>query len=357
MFRLAARITFRKRLVMIIVASLFMGAGPLNLSNAPQVLAGDLTPRTIRLSDSRAGIAGVVHEVSFGIVTSGIVGSIAIEYCSNSPLEEDPCTPPTGFDASAATLDSQSGEIGFSVYAGSTANRVILTRPPVLATSGSPGVYELGNITGPTNDGPQYGRIYTYPTSDASGSPTDSGGLAMMILPPSTINAEVPPYLLFCLGESITGFDCNTTTEPFSDIGILGPTVTGAAQSQMVIATNAENGYSMWVAGGTMTSGNNVIPAMAGGGSVKGSSQFGINLRANTDPIIGQDVVGPGVATITPSYNQQNQFRYQSGDTLATTTAPDDYRKYTVSYVVNVADSQPGGVYATTLTYIALANF
>lgn len=328
------------------------------MSSPPRVLAAELAPRSIVLSDSRATITGVTHEVTLRVVTAGIIGSIVIEYCSNSPLEEDPCTPPTGFDASGATLTSQSGETGFSVYGpGTTANRVVLTRPPVLAPFGSVATYELGNMTNPTNNGPLYGRLYTYATSDASGTETDNGGLAMMILTAPTVSAEVPPFLLFCLGESIAAFDCNSATEPFSDVGILGPLVTGAAQSQLVVATNAENGYTMWVLGGTMTSGNNTLPAMAGGPSQQGISQFGINLRANAAPIVGQDVTGPGVATITPAYNVPNQFRYQSGDALATTGAPDDYRKYTVSYIVNVAAGQPGGVYATTLTYVALANF
>jgi len=114
----------------------------------------------------------------------------------------------------------------------------------------------------------------------------------------------------------------------------------------------------MWVLGSSMTSGSNVIPAMAGGGpSVKGTSQFGLNLRANTNPVIGQEVTGPGVAGITANYANQNQFRFNSGDVLASTLGPDDFRKYTVSYIVNVAAGQPGGVYSTTLTYVCLANF
>jgi hypothetical protein len=181
--------------------------------------------------------------------------------------------------------------------------------------------------------------------------------MALYFLGSLSVNAEVPPFLIFCIGESIIGLDCNTATEPFSDVGILGPLVTGAAQSQLLVATNATGGYTMWVLGGTVASGNNTLPEMAGGSSQKGVSQFGINLRANTDPIVGQDIAGPGVATIQPGYNAQNQFRYQSGDTLATTAAPDDFRKYTVSYIINVADTQPGGVYSTTLTYVALANF
>ncbi len=356
MFRLVTRIASAKELPMVIVVLLLIGAGPLNILQPRHVVAAELSPRSIKLSDSRATLP-ISHQITLQVTTSGPIGSIAIQYCSNSPLEEDPCTPPAGFDASGAVLVSQSGEIGFSIYSGSTANIVILTRPPVLATGGTTAMYLLNNVVSQTNDGTLYARILTYPSSDGTGSATDSGGLALMILPAPTISAEVPPFLLFCLGESITAFDCGTATEPFSDVGILSPLVTGAAQSQLLVATNAENGYTMWALGGTMTSGNNILPAMAGGPSQKGVNQFGINLRANTAPVIGQDPVGPGVATIMPGYDQQDQFRYQSGDALSTASAPDDFRKYTVSYIVNVAAGQPGGVYATTITYVTLANF
>ena len=113
----------------------------------------------------------------------------------------------------------------------------------------------------------------------------------------------------------------------------------------------------MWVLGTSMTSGSNVLPALAGAPSQEGDAQFGINLRANSDPIIGEDPTGPGSGGVTVGYNAPNLFRFQSGDAIATTSNPDDYRKYTVSYIVNVDENQPGGVYSTTLTYVALANF
>ena len=167
----------------------------------------------------------------------------------------------------------------------------------------------------------------------------------------------MPPYLTFCVGETITNFDCTSATEAFSDLGDLNPNVVSAAQAQMVVATNASNGYSAWVTGTSMTSGNNVLPGMSGGTAQKGVAQFGLNLRANTSPSVGQDPSGPGVGAVPAGYNQANHFRFNPGDTVATSPVPDNFRKYTVSYVVDVASGQPGGVYSTTLTYVCLANF
>jgi hypothetical protein len=278
-------------------------------------------------------------------------------FCANTALLDQPCDPPAGFDATNVTLGSALGATGFSLYSGSTANNIILTRPPAPVTANTVGVYDFNQITNPDNPGPMYARIYTYPSSDASGPYTDAGGLALYYLTSVTVNAEVPPFLIFCLGENITGVDCSSATEAFSDLGNLSPNLTSAAQHQLLVATNAENGYSMWVLGHPMTSGNNELTAMAGEVAQKGVSQFGINLRANSSPVVGQDPAGPGTGVVTGGYNQVNHFRFNSGDTLATASQPDDFRKYTVSYVVDIPSTQPGGVYSTTLTYVALANF
>ncbi len=351
---LAAKATSSKFLIVIVMVSLLVGAGPFSTS---KVYAADLTPRSMTLSNNVADATGVNYGLAFTYATAGTVGSVAVQFCDEGPLLFTPCSQPAGFDASAAVLAAQTGETGFTIFAGSTANEIILTRPPSAVSAGTPATYTFTGIVNPSNYGPLYIRLITYASSDASGLATDVGGLVVAINRRATINAEVPPFLAFCLGESISGLDCSSATEPFSDVGTLGPLVTGAAQTQMMAATNGEGGYSLFVQGGTMTSGNNTIPAMAGGPSAQGTSQFGINLRANANPVIGQNVTGPGSATVDPAYNTPNQFRYQSGDTLASTAVPDDYRKYTVSYIINVDANQTGGVYATTLTYICLGNF
>jgi len=343
-----------KLLITTVVASLLAGAGPFSIKYAA---AAQILFRSMKISDNHAGDAGVTYNTSFFIPTSGTVGSIELLFCSNSPLDGDTCTTPSGFDASGATLSTQSGQTGFSIASSSTANNLILTRPPANAGIGMVN-YVLDGVHNPIGGGALFARIYTFASSDASGSSTDFGGLALDIQGQLNISLEVPPYLIFCLGEHITNFDCTTATDPFSDLGELSPSTTGAAQHQMVVATNAQNGYSMWASGMSMTSGNNVIaPMSAVGASQKGTAQFGMNLRSNTSPAVGQDPVGPGLATVSGNFNQPNRYYFHSGDNIASSSTSDDYRKYTVSYIVNISSNQPGGVYSTTLTYVCLANF
>ncbi len=336
------------------VAALIIVAGPLK---AVPVGADQMTPRSLTLSSNIAGDQNVSYRAQFTIATSSLIGSIDILLCSDTPLLDQPCTPPVGLNTSSAQLTSALGQTGFSLSTTTPPNELLLTRAPLIAFAGQTVSYDFSKIANPTNPGPLFARFLTYASSDASGTPVDAGGLALYIANSLDVNAEVPPFLLFCLGENITAFDCSTATEPFSDMSDLSSSTTAAAQHQVLIATNAGNGYSMWVTGTSMQSGNDVITPMSGGTSQKGTSQFGINLRANTAPHIGSDATGPGVANPVAAYNQPDHFRFQSGDTIAGAAAPSDFRKFTISYIVNVPAGQPGGVYSTTLTYICLANF
>jgi hypothetical protein len=346
---------FASKLVQIsIVASLIVAAGPFAVG---QAFAQQIQIRSITISDNQAGHTGVRYNTRFFIPTAGTLGSIELQFCSNSPLEDDVCDAPAGFDASGATIAAQSGQSGFSVAGSSTPNDLILTRPPGGNGIGMVG-YELQGVTNPDAGGPLFARLYTRANSTGTGAYTDFGGLALSILGLLSINLEVPPYLIFCIGENIAGTDCTTATEPFSDVGDLSSGVTRAAQHQFLVATNAQNGYSVWASGGTMSSGNNTISAMgAPGPSIKGTSQFGMNLAANNNPTVGENPQGPGLGAVAANFNQPNRFYFNSGERIAGATTSDNYRKYTVSYVVNVPPDQPGGVYSTTLTYTGLANF
>ena len=108
----------------------------------------------------------------------------------------------------------------------------------------------------------------------------------------------------------------------------------------------------------TLISGINSIPALQNQDiSRTGVSQFGLNLRANTTPPVGTDVQGAGSAAVTAAYSTPNYYKFTSGDVLVSTNNVDNYRLFTVSYIVNVAKGQPAGIYVSTLQYIALASF
>jgi hypothetical protein len=297
------------------------------------------------------------YEVSFTINTSSNVGSIGLLFCSNDPLEADACTAPTGFDVSNATVTPQNGIIDITKQS-STANSYVLTHTPSVVVPPLTVVFSLNGVVNPSAIGSYYLRIATYASTDGTGPSLDFGGLAFTMNDTLSISTRVPPYLGFCTGVTITGTDCSQATGDYINFGNVSSTRTSSASSQFVVATNAQNGYQVQVTGTTLTSGNNVINTSAFPDvSRPGTSQFGMNLRANTDPVVGADPSGPGTGVPLAPYDTANKFLFRSGDAIADATTTNDYRKYTVSYIVNVALDQPVGVYASTLTYVATGNF
>ena len=317
-----------------------------------------LSYRQLQLSDSSMGSSNVNYDFGFNTNTSGPIGSVTFEYCANYQYAHgDACTKPTGFSASAVVLTSQAPYNDFGVLATSTASKTVLGRLAASNVVPQPLSFKLSGITNPANVGSNYVRIETHSAVDGTGPDIDFGIVVFATNEGIGITTEVPPYLMFCTGITIDGYNCGTATGSFISFGELSSKTARSASSQLLASTNAPYGYSVTLAGTTMTAGNNVIPAMSGGVSKVGSSQFGINGRLNGAPIVGSDPIGPGLTQPSSGYNTPDNYRFQSGDIIAHSNDTDDYRKLTVSYLVNVAAGQPAGRYAATISYICLANF
>lgn len=338
----------------LIAVLLFLAAGPLHVWRAH----GDrLGARSVQLSNSLAS-ATANYILSFTGQTAGTVGSIRLQFCANDPLIGLPCTAPSGFDLSGASLSDQTGMTGFAIDAAdSTANVLVLGRTagPSIASAST---YTLSGVVNPDTEGSYYVRLETYATSDASGPHSDYGGLAFAITGAINISTYVPPYLLFCTGVTIQPYDCSTANGNYINFGEFTPGTTATGQTQLLVATNAADGYSIRVNGTTLTSGNNTIPPLATSDvSRRGVSQFGLNLRANGTPPVGSDPQGDGAGTPAPDYNAPDFFRYNNGEVVAGALTSDSYRLYTASYIVNISTQQPPGIYVSTISYVALANF
>lgn len=329
-------------------------AGPMVPFSATS--AASLPNRSLRIESIDPG-ATTSHEFTFSYGTTGTsVGSIVFEYCT-SPLVQITCDAPTGIDASNAVLSEQSGEVGFFVLNRQT-SRVTLTRAPAQPPLINPSSYTFDHVVNPTGQYKTfYVRITTYESLDGSGAPIDFSAVANSTAGKVFISSQVPPYLKFCVGIALSN-DCSSADESVVDLGTLSPNIVSNGESQMIAATNAEFGIAIAVYGTTMTSGNNTIPALVSPTlSAPGNAQFGINLRENSNPNIGQEPSGAGIAIPTASYAIPNRFMFTSGDVVATSPSVTDTRKFTSSYIVNISPTQPPGVYTSTLTYICTATF
>ncbi len=315
----------------------------------------DLQRRSIRISSPSISTR-VRHTFSFNNPTAGVIGSISFEYC-DSPLINVPCAASPGLDVSTATLGAQTGNAGFARDASTTTNKLVISRTPsgTLSTNNS---YVVDNVLNPSvADRTYFVRISTYSSNDGSGAPTDRGSVAFVTSGSFNIGAYVPPFLIFCVGVTVAP-DCSSATGNLVNFGVLDPNVPALATTQFAGATNDFSGYQVFVNGTTMTSGNNIIPALTSpAASAKGTSQFGMNLRLNSNPSVGSNPSGSGTTAIDSKYATPNQFVFGNGDLLVKSTTSTNFNVFTQSYLVNVSADQKAGVYATTLLYTALASF
>lgn len=343
-----------RRSRVLILALLLFAAVPVVL-NGGFATAITLGPRSTHLGTSVPG-AQTTHTHTFGTIIAATIGSIRFEYCVNDPFAGQPCVAPAGIDVSTALIASQTGISGLSVHGNTTSNDLVLTR---VAGNVNPTTITIRttNVTNPTTLGSMYVRISTYPTTDGTGPFDQDGGVGITIQNGVGTSVIVPPYLTFCTGITVSS-NCSSATGAYVGLGELSPAAARIGTSQYAGATNDFGGFAVSMIGSTMTSGNNIVPALnTPTNSIPGTSQFGINLRANSNPAGGLNPSGAGVSTPTSSYNNVNQFTFVPGATISSSTHSTAYNVMTVSYMVNVSTSQSPGVYTTTLTYIAVAAF
>ena len=312
--------------------------------------------RSWQLLNSAPGVT-TDYTTTFTISNTSVVGSMSILLCSNNPIQGDPCTIPPGLDVTNAQLSSQSGITDFNLFVAAT-NNIILSRTASLVTAPLTVSLTFHNILNPNVAGPYFVRLAAYSSTNATGSTVDYGGLAYSITSNLQISSYVPPFLTFCSGLVISAFDCSAASGDYINFGDLSASHSSQGSSQLLVATNAPNGYVMQVYGTTMTSGNNVINAITNDAtSQPGTSQFGINLRSNSVPSVGANPAGPGTGQPIGNYNIPNHYQFVTDDTIADSLTSDNYRKYTVSYLVNTSSSQPPGIYVSTLTYVCAGSF
>jgi len=234
--------------------------------------------------------------------------------------------------ATVLTITAQTG--GTPAAAGNTVRIRIGTN----ATSQSTGVRQ---VTNPTTTGSKVIAI--------GGTFADSGNITVQIITDDqvAVSSTVAQTLTFSLGA-------NTLA-----LGTLSSTAVVSGSHTVTVATNAASGMVLTVAGATLTSGAFTITACATGcTSTTGSEQFGINLVANTTPVVGAAVSGTApIGAAATNYNTANTFRFATGETIASAAAGINSSVFTVSYITNISGATEAGSYTATLTYTATATF
>lgn len=324
---------------------------------APAAAATRLQQRSLVMQSAVPG-ATTSYTISFRYETPETTGSVDMLFCID-PIPYMPCVTPPGLDVSGATLSSQSGETGYSISTQS-ANHIVLSRTPSMISPGAMSSYTLTGIKNPTDTSEAFSiRLATHVSTDASGPQIDFGSVRGEVTSAITIQAQVPPMLIFCVGQVVYDNCAGTNNVYYSDMGQLTPTGTLTAQSQMAVGTNASGGFAITTNGGPPAAGTNVINSPATPAkSEPGTDQFGINLVANNSPSVGSDPEGTFANAVpSPDYATPNRYKYTPGDIVAFSPNVSLMKKFTVSYILNSSPDLRAGVYTTTITYVASGRF
>lgn len=148
------------------------------------------------------------------------------------------------------------------------------------------------------------------------------------------------------------------------DLGTLTTTTTATATATFSVKTYLAGGYIVINSSpGPQNNGYTMNTLSSPTASSIGNEQFGINLVANTSPA----TFGAALAQIPDSsfsfgqvaagYNTANQFKYVNGDTIAYSNKSSGETDYTISYMYNISNVTPGGVYKLLHSLVATSTY
>lgn len=136
------------------------------------------------------------------------------------------------------------------------------------------------------------------------------------------------------------------------DLGTLSDSTTASGTATFSVRTYLASGYIVITRGATPTSegGATITPLSAGGVTTVGVEQFGMNLKDNTAPNIGAEAAQIPDSSFSygyaaPGYDTIDNFRYNSGDTIAQSDSSSGETDYTISYIVNISPITDAGLY------------
>lgn len=161
-------------------------------------------------------------------------------------------------------------------------------------------------------------------------------------------NTPKDPSLSFSITSSTPSFGTFSSTTP------------ATATAQFSVSNYTSYGYVVQMLGSPPTNGSHVLPALSSNTSSQtGTEQFGINIVANTSPLVGAnpDNGAFGFGAAAPNYGTANQFRFVNGETIALAQKSSGVTTYTLSYLVNVGSLTPGGQYTSTQTLIVTGTY
>ncbi|RYF29242.1 MAG: hypothetical protein EOO17_02095 [Chloroflexi bacterium] len=357
---------------------------------APTIaLAAQVTERSIALGNSSRSATNVSYQVNFkASAGAATAGAFVVDFCANSPVIGQACTPPTGFTAAGATSTTS----GFTGVTGGV-NKVVVIGEIDAEEAVS---VTLDGINNPTVTGPMYARILTFETSTQANAYTsqapgagkiDDGGVAISITDTVGVSGTVQEALTFCVARAtITGVCANASANPPTvaigeDLGnsivALSATAVSTGNIYTQLSTNAVGGAvvnlkSTTPCGGmkrVSAAGCDIAPALKTG-LLAGEAKFGVLVNQEADttnpaaPANGvlqaNTASGYNDTSYVLNYLANNSTGITSpfGDPILDTNgAPANGKNARLTFGASISNNTPAGAYASNLSLIATGKF
>lgn len=258
--------------------------------------------------------------------------------------------PTTGLE-NVETIGAPTTDNWSAVFSGTASRTLTLTAP----TDGAgvspiaPGArvivsYNASSSTNPTVAGPYAIGIY--------GAFGDTGTATVSILNDDqvAIDATVSQSITFSISDNSISFGTLNSGAARYASGTAAGEASEVEAHNIIVGTNASNGYTMTASGTTLRSGSDSITAIGASNSLSsvGTEQFGLRMNASG-----------GNGAVAAPYSAAG-FAFDSAafpDTVATSTVASANTTYSVRYLANISANTEAGNYTSTLTYTAAANF
>jgi hypothetical protein len=148
------------------------------------------------------------------------------------------------------------------------------------------------------------------------------------------------------------------------NLGSLSTSLTRTGTASFDVLNYTSYGYLVKLLGNPPDNGNHTLTNMSSqAASATNTEQFGINLKANTAPTtfgaealqVPDNTFSFGVAAT--GYNTANQYKYVSGDTIASAPKSSGKTTYTISFIANISNNTPGGSYSGRQTLVVIGTY
>lgn len=272
--------------------------------------------------------------------TSKTIGTVTFTHGATTGLEstEVLAAAPSATDWGAVFSGTQNRILTLTAPSDGTGAAVLAPNDKIIIT------YDGTNSINPTTPGSYALAI--------SGTFGDAGDITNNILTSNQVDitAVVPQSLTFSISDTSISFGTLSAVAARYASGTASGDTSEVEAHNIIVGTNASNGYTMSVGGNTLGYGGNTITAIgaANTASTIGSEQFGLRLTASG-----------GSGSVTAPYAAAG-FAFDTAafpDAIASAGGSTTNTTYSARYLANITASTEAGSYTGAVTYVATANF